>query len=391
MLKEGSKKHPPLLREQHIAEGDTVLVRVDFNVPIADGRVDDDFRIERSIPTIAYLQEKKAKIILVSHIENDVGSTLEPVSRLLQDRVPHTFIPTLERESIREGVDDLNPGDVILLENTRSDPGEKENSEPFAAMLASFVDLFVNDAFSVSHREHASVVGIPKHVRSCAGLLLEEEITSLETILHEPSRPFVFIMGGAKFDTKLPLIEKFLDRADAVFVGGALANDIYEARGLEVGQSRVSDDVDVSDIAHHEKLSVPDHIVAEDQEGKSSEKSVEEVTSRERILDIGKEGVDKMLSEMSDARLIVWNGPFGDYEHCHGEGTEHIARGLSRYVAEGVRVIIGGGDTLAVISEIGLRDGFSFISTGGGAMLRFLSEETLPGIDALLEGAHQAS
>lgn len=383
MQKEHSVHDIPLLRTAELDSGARVLLRVDFNVPVADGVVQDDYRIERALPTIRSLQERGCKVVLISHIENDVGSTLEPVSRALQHHVDHTYVPSLEKENVEAAIEKLEPGEVVLLGNVREDPREKENVAAFAKKLASYADVYINDAFSVSHREHATVVGIPAFLPSFAGLLLEKEISKLSDILEDPSRPFIFILGGAKFGTKLPLIEKFLDRADAVHVGGALANDIYRSRGLEVGNSRFSNDVDVSHIVSHHKLVVADTVVVETSDGESQERSITEIFSRDRILDMAPPSVERVIKEAHSAKLVVWNGPLGDYEHGYGEGTETLASGLADCAKEGVEVVIGGGDTLAVIGNIGLQDAYSFVSTGGGALLEFLSQETLPGIKAL--------
>jgi phosphoglycerate kinase len=276
-------------------------------------------------------------------------------------------------------VRDLQDGEIVMLENLRKNPGEKANDPIFASKLASLGDVYVNDAFAVSHRAHASVVSVPRLMPSYAGPLLSEEVEQLSKAFN-PAHPFLFMLGGAKFETKLPLIEKFLTIADSVFVGGALANDLFKEKGYEVGVSLVSKvHGNLKHLETHPKIIVPSDVIV-GQALMKEVKAAEAVGPQDKIMDAGPQTVSQLSDIMTDARLVLWNGPVGDYERGFSEGTEGIARAL---VESGVPTIIGGGDTIAVISKMGLLDKFSFVSTGGGAMLQFLAEGTLPGIEAL--------
>ena len=266
-----------------------------------------------------------------------------------------------------------------MLENLRQNPGEKENNPVFAGRLASLANIYVNDAFAVSHREHASIVSLPRLLPSYAGPLLSEEITILSKAFN-PERPFLFIIGGVKFDTKLPLIEKFLDIADYVFVGGALANDIFKEKGYEVGRSVVAQSgINLKHVEMNPRLIVPADVITVSTLSKGA-KSPDLIGPDEKIVDAGPRTIDQIADLLNDVRFVIWNGPLGDYEKDFSEGTENLARVL---VESRVETIIGGGDTIACVRRLGLLDKFSFVSTGGGAMVEFLARGTLPGIDAL--------
>lgn len=366
----------PTLEHVDIIPGQRVLVRVDFNVPVADGRVQDSFRIVRALKTIDYLRERGARVILMSHIAST--DSLEPVSNLLSEYVPHVFIRDFYSESEKVSLESLGGGEVALLENLRLNKGEVSNDEGFARDLSSLADLYVNDAFSVSHREHASVVGVPKFLPSFAGFLLSEEVENLERSL-SPEHPLIFILGGAKFETKIPLVERFLNIADTVLVAGALANDVYRSNGLEVGVSLVSD-VDISNIASNEKVLVPDEVVVE-RSGERLSLGIGEIQATDLISDASPEWVGGLEERINNAKTILWNGPLGNYEAGFSEGSERLAKIIAN--APGFS-IVGGGDTVALIEKLGIEEGFDFISTGGGAMLDFLSSGTLPGIEALV-------
>jgi phosphoglycerate kinase len=329
-------------------EGKKVLVRVDWNVPIENGLVADDFRIKKSLPTIEYLQKAGAKIILISHFDLDTAS-LRPVYEYAKVFLPLTF----ETES-----------DLMLLENLRMDKGEKENSRDFAVKLASGVDMFVNEAFSESHREYASIVGLPKLLPSYAGLQFNEEVKQLSNAFY-PKHPFLFILGGAKFETKFPLLDKFLNIADNIFVGGALANNFFKEQGQNVGSSLVSE----GDFYLKEKLQSGKIILPTDT-----------TLDGTRIVDAGPKTIESLKSKVESAKFILWNGPLGEFEKGFKTYTLELAKLIANSNAE---TIVGGGDTLSAIKELGLLDKFSFVSTGGGAMLQFLATGTLPGIEAL--------
>lgn len=365
----------PLLEDADITPGSSVIVRVDFNVPIFDGKVRDSFRINRSLRTIDYLRAKGAKIILISHITG--ADSLQIVSDFLQDKVPHIFIRDFTSEDSRERLQGLGNGEVALLENLRITKGEEENNEDFARSLAALASVYVNDAFSVSHRKHASIVGLPQFLPSFAGFLLAEEIQMLERALN-PEKPLLFVLGGAKFETKLPLVERFLNIADTIVLGGALANDVYKAKGLNVGTSLVSD-ADIANIMNSEKVVVPSEVIVL-RENESRAVSSDRVLDHDLISDAAPEWTETLQAKISSAKTILWNGPLGNYEAGFSAGSEKLAKLIA--AADGFS-IIGGGDTVALVDELGLVEKFNFISTGGGAMLDFLSSGTLPGIEML--------
>ncbi len=359
-------------------EGKKVLLRLDLNVPIIDGNVRDDFRIKRVLPTIAYLKEKKAKIIIVSHIDGSNFASLEPVAKYLGNfYVISAFVSNIpEAPAV---VSSMRPGDVIMLENIRKDPGEIANSPRLASFLASLADIYVNDAFAVSHREHASIVGVPRLIPCYAGLLLQKEIASLSEAFNPP-HPFIFVLAGAKFDTKLPLVERFLDIADYVFVGGALANDIFKEKGYEIGESKVSQGhVNLNRVITSPKLIVPSDVIVQNPY-ESGARSAMMVAPADVIVDAGPRTSAELADLLQDMKFVLWNGPFGDYERGFSQSTLEFAQAV---IESGAKAIVGGGDTIAVISKAGLLDKFYFVSTGGGAMIEFLAIGTLPGIEAL--------
>jgi phosphoglycerate kinase len=277
-------------------------------------------------------------------------------------------------------VADMQDGDVLMLENLRLDPGEKANDPEFAKKLAAYGDLYVNDAFSVSHRKHASLVGVPKLLPSYFGLQFLKEVENLSKAF-TPTHPFLFILGGAKFDTKLPLIEKYLAKADHVIVVGALANNVYKTRGYEVGTSLVSlGEFGIEAMLPNPKFVVPCDVTIKKPDGSLSLKSADKVELDEYIGDVGPETISTIEGLVIDASLIVWNGPLGNYEAGFFDKTEQLAQIIADSKAT---TIVGGGDTLASIEKLGLMDKFTFVSTAGGAMLDFLVNETLPAIGAL--------
>jgi phosphoglycerate kinase len=365
-------------------KGKKVIVRVDFNVPISNGEVANAYRIERAMPTIEFLINSGAKLLLISHIETkDVAKpTLMPVYEFIKFRFINLKINFLsscfDNLSIKK-IEEMKDGEIILFENIRQYEEEKKNDEAFAKSLASLGEIFVNDAFAVSHREHASVVGIPKFLPSYAGILLGEEIKHLN-ITDEISRPFIFILGGAKFETKLPLIQKFLSKADHVFIGGALINDILKAKGFNVGKSLIAtEEIDLTEIINSPKLILPvDVVIKDDSEDKV--KLIEQVGDEDVIVDIGPESINYLGSYLRNSKYILWNGPMGNFEIGFKDGTLHLGEiigGLS------TKSVVGGGDTLSAIQELNLLDKFTFVSTGGGAMLDYLVKGTLVGIEAL--------
>jgi phosphoglycerate kinase len=335
-----------------------VLMRVDFNVPVANGIITDDFRIRATIPTIKYLQEKGAKVIMISHIETKDHPTLQPVA----DYLNKLGIACVFEKNYKKALN--NEAQVLLLENVREFEGEKKNDKKFAKELASLADIYVNEAFAVSHREHASLCAITEFIPSYAGFNFENEIKHLSTAFN-PEHPFLFILCGAKFETKLPLLEKFVNIADTIFVGGALANDLFKLKGIDVKKSLVSTEkFDIDGLLDNPKILLP----------------IDQVWKDDAIMDAGMKTVEMLKGEIQKAKYVLWNGPLGAYEGGFKEATIGLAQALADSTA---KTIVGGGDTLATIAELNIEDKFTFVSTGGGAMLEFLAKGTLPGIEAL--------
>ncbi len=362
-------------------KGKRVIVRVDFNVPMKDDKIMDDFRIKASLPTIEYLHKKGAVVIILSHIGDDALMSLKPVAIRLKKFIPNlNFIETPIFSDITETtVNNLKSGDIVLLENLRREIGEKKNSPSFARALSRYGNIYVNDAFSVSHRPHASVIGITKYLPGYAGLQLVDEINNLSKAFN-PKHPFLFILGGSKFETKIPLVKKFLRDADHVFIGGALANDFFKGRGFEVGHSLVGENnIQIKSFLKNTNLILPIDVVAAEGD-KSRFAKPNEVLSEESIVDIGKDTVELLGGLIEKASFILWNGPLGKYESGFSAGTEKILKLIAKSKAGSV---VGGGDTVALISKLKLEDKLGFISTGGGATLDFLAKGTLPGIKAL--------
>jgi phosphoglycerate kinase len=326
-------------------KGKKVLVRVDFNVPIENGKVTNDFRIRQSLSTLKLLSQAGAQVTAISHLSDNQAS-LAPVRELLKT---------------------LAPG-VRLLENLRQNPAEEMNDIEFAKMLTNGQDLFVNDAFSACHRKHASIVGIPPLLPSYAGLLLEREIKELSRAF-EPEHPFIFVLGGIKFSTKIPLINKFLDLADKIFIGGALAASFFKALGQEIGESTVDKDLDLlKPFLNQPKIGLPKKMVWVDN----------------KIVDVDPESFTDLAPDIVAAKMILWNGPMGNFEAGYSAGTKTLIEQIS---GSNAYSIVGGGDTVAAIEEMNLGAKFGFISTGGGAMLDFLGNGTLPGIEALKDSS----
>jgi len=332
-------------------KGKKVLVRVDFNVPIKDGKVLDDFRIQKSLPTIKFLQQKGAQVILISHLGKDGTESMKPVADCLKKYIKK---------------------DIILLDNIREFSGETKNDSNFAKKLSEIGDIYVNEAFSVSHRVHASIVGLPKYLPSYVGFQFEEEIKNLSKVFKKPKHPFLFILGGAKFSTKIPLIQKYLKSADFVFIGGALANDFLKAKGYEVGKSLVEEKKhNLKNLLKNRKLFLPEDVVIKN----------------EVILDIGNKTVKNLEKLIQKSKFILWNGPLGKYEDGGGKATKKTMDFLLKQKSK--EIIIGGGDLVSFVPRSKLEtrtyklEPNLFVSTGGGATLEYLAKGTLPGIKAL--------
>lgn len=349
-----------------VVEGKRVLVRVDFNVPLKGGAVLDDSRIKAALPTIKLLQQRgAAKIILMSHLGRP-GGTIDP---------RYDLAPVAAR--LAELVDTAA---VELLPNVRFDPREEANDPAFAAELAAHGDVYVNDAFAASHREHASIVGVPKLLPAYAGLELLSEVEHLLAARTPPAGSLA-IIGGAKFETKQPAIEQLLTNYAAVLLGGALGNDLIKARGLPFGASLVSAGPVPTAIAGDERIFVAADAVVRDA-GANAERTtlVVDTQATEAIVDIGPQTADLWAQKVAQAPFVLWSGPLGVYEDGFTRGTDTVAAALA---ASGVPAVVGGGDTVAALAKINFDKEKVFVSTGGGAMLDFLVKGTLPGIDAL--------
>ena len=384
-------------------KGKRVLVRVDFNVPLENGEVADDTRIRAVLPTIRYLLEHGAAVILMSHLGRPKGKIsdelrLDPVARSLERLLGKELIklddcvgPEVERAT-----KSLQPGQVLLLENLRFHPEEEENDQGFARQLASLADVYVNDAFGAAHRAHASTTGVTAYLPSVAGLLMERELQMLGEALANPTRPFVAVLGGAKVSGKIGVIRSLLSKVDLLLVGGGMANTFLKAQGLEVGQSLVDNDSlavarEMLDQAG-QRLVLPVDVVVADAFAADAEArtvSTDTVPPGWLIVDIGPRTVSLFEKKLSTAGTVVWNGPMGVFEFPRfAAGTRALAESLARSQATS---IVGGGDSAAAVRQAGLEDKMTFVSTGGGASLMFLEGRSLPGVEALEDRGEDTS
>jgi phosphoglycerate kinase len=373
------------IHDIEVLENIPVLVRTSLNEPVVNGKVVNSFRLRKALPTIEYLRKKKARVVLIGHIGEKGTETLEPVYEAMKEFVPGLkFCPVTIGVDARAAVRELHPGDVLMLENLRRDKGETSNDKKFAAALAELADVFVEDSFDVCHRAHASVVGVPELIPAYAGLLAEEEVRELSKAL-KPAHPAVAIIGGAKFSTKEPVLTKLLEVYDRVIVGGALGNDFVLAGGRSVGTSLVSgaDQKDIKNLLADRKLAAPiDALVATMGSTRADAVaiSVDQIPDDKAILDIGPKTTEFIEGLVASAKTVLWNGPLGNYENGFTDSTLAVAKAIA---ASSAHSIIGGGDTVAAVEELGAAARFSFISTGGGAMLDFLAKGTLPGLEVL--------
>jgi len=388
------------LRDLDVTER-RVLVRVDYNVPLENGQVADDTRIRATVETIRWLLDRRARIILCTHLGRPKGQVREelrlaPVAAALSTVLGQSvrYVRDIVGPEAQEMARRLQPGEVGLLENLRFDPREEQNDPEFAAALASLAECYVNDAFGAAHRAHASVVGVAKLLPSAAGFLMEREVAALERVLHSTERPFVLVLGGAKVSDKIGVIENLLPRADALLLGGGMANTFLRAQGFEVGRSLVEEDK-VEEARrlfalagkHGVRVELPvDVVVAPSLSAVDARQiiRVAEMPADQAIYDIGPETVRHFAAVIATAQLLVWNGPMGVYEVPEfREGTRGVAEAVA--ACPGF-TLVGGGDSVAALKELGLADRVDHLSTGGGATLEYLEGRELPGVAVLMEG-----
>ncbi len=384
------------LRNKNI-KGLKVLVRCDLNVPIRNGKVLDDFRIKKLIPTIDYLRNQGAKIILITHLGEpkgrDLSFSVRPVAKRLWELVQGRlkFVNDTIGKNVEKEIDEMKEGDIIVLENLRFYKEEKQNDDDFSRSLARLGDIFVQDAFGACHRNHSSIVGITKYIDSFPGLLLEEEIRVLSDALVSPDRPLVSIVGGFKVSSKIKVIKSLLDKSDYLLLGGRVANSLLISKGLYVKDLLSSEEEELMEVAKEINLTDPKLQLPIDgvmglinfDEDYSRIGGIGSIRKEEDVYDIGPETIEKYKNILSTAKTIIWNGPLGYFEkEKFSKGTEEIAKMIGQINRE-VFSIVGGGETVEAIQKLGIENQFDHISTGGGAMLDFIAGKELPGIKAL--------
>jgi len=375
-----------------------VIVRVDINVPMKDGKIEDDTRIKAVIPTLKYLAQNQAKVIVISHFGRPEGKvepsmSIQPlVARVaeLLGSIKVSFVDDCIGQKVKNAVEALNYGEVIMLENLRFYKQETKNDPEFSRELASLGNLYVNDAFSCSHRAHASITGIPAILKSAAGFLMEEELDGLTNHLENAQKPMMAVVGGAKVSTKLDLLNSLAKKAQTIVVGGGMANTFLYALGKNIGKSLCEKELKDTalEILKNANVLLPvDVVVAKKFEENASARTVlvDEVADDEMILDVGKASSDKIAAELAKHKTLVWNGPLGAFEiKPFNIGTEFFAREAAKLTAEGKLISVsGGGDSVSAINSVGLADKFTYISTAGGAFLEWLEGKDLPGVAAL--------
>jgi len=382
--------------------GKRVFLRADLNVPLDDGRITDDTRIRASIPTIVNLLERGASVVLASHLGRPKGKVndalrLKPVADRLSQLLGRPVRMTGDAlgPGVQVAVDKLRPGDLLMLENLRFHAAEEANDPEFAEALAAGADLYVNDAFGAAHRAHASTEGITHHLPAVAGLLMEREVDALSRLLRKPARPFHAVIGGAKVSGKLEVLEALLSRCQAILVGGGMANTFLAAKGQALGKSLVEEDrlKDAERIMAEARrkrvrLMLPTDAVIAPQihhRAKTQTVSINDVPRDQMVVDIGPQTLAAYTEHLAKAKTVFWNGPMGVFEmEQMADGTNAMARFLAKRASAGTVVVVGGGDSVAAVEQLGLAEKMTHVSTGGGASLEFLEGKTLPGVAVLL-------
>lgn len=376
--------------------GKRVFLRSDFNIPITRGIIKDDFRIIAALPTIRYLMAKKSKIIIATHLGDPGGKknnkhTVKPLARRLSEvlGVKVVFVSDCIGKTTEKAANKLRDGEILLLENLRFYPGEEENSSDFARSLAKLADIYVNNAFGVSHREHASVSAIKKLIPAYAGLLLENEVLNLHKI-YKPKKPLIAVIGGAKIKTKISLLKKLKNSSQYILVGGALANNFIKAKGFPVGRSLVSpEEIKLAKILLSKNIVIPIDVIVSDKmndKGVAQIRYINNIKKKDIILDIGPETIKRFSALIKKAKTIIWNGPMGVYEYNHFKhGTLSIARVIATRSKGFAFGAVGGGETIDALKMTKMMDYVDWVSTGGGAMLAFLGGEKMPGLKDLIK------
>jgi phosphoglycerate kinase len=394
--------HKQTVRDVDV-RGKRVFLRADLNVPLDDGRITDDTRIRASLPTLIYLLEQGAIVIMASHLGRPHGKVndayrLKPVADRMSQllRRPVRMTGDALGPGVQDAINKLRPGDMILLENLRFHAGEEANDPAFAEALASFADLYVNDAFGSAHRAHASTEGITHFLPAVAGILLEREVNALSRLLDKPPRPFHTVIGGAKISDKLNVLRVLVGRCQAILVGGGMANTFLAAKGLELGKSLVETEQLENAAAimaearrRRTRFMLPTDVLIAPQVHHRAPREVVPVNAVPKdwmVVDIGPQTVEKYRTALKAARTIFWNGPMGIFEVVpFAEGTNAIAEAIAGQTRKGVVTVVGGGDSVSAVQQLRLSDQMSHVSTGGGASLEFVEGRTLPGVTALLD------